>query len=354
MKKTSVKIMTLVSVCMISAAMLMTGCGSSSGKSSYASEALDKLAYYEASEAADFYDYDYAAEEAMVESSANGASESSVEVNDTSRKLIKNVDLDVQTNDLEELVTNVTNRINSYAGYIESSYVYNGSGSYKNNRSASITARIPAKHLDEFLDNVAEVSNITSKSIDVSDVTLQYVDVEARRSSLKTQYERLLELMEQAETVEDIIVIEDRLAQIRYELESAERQIRTYDNQVDYSTVRMEISEVKEYTPVEEPGRFEKMTNGFLDSIKSIVEGFLDFIVGLVVAIPYLILWAVIIFIIVVIVKAIIKACKKHETMKQAKLQAKLQAKYQAELVAKMSNDANADDTNASENVDNK
>lgn len=342
MKK--IKIMTLVSVSMMSALLLLSGCGSS--EANYDSGMYATKSYSE-SAAADVYDY-AAEEELAYDTTAAGAesTSTSVEVNDTSRKLIKNVDLDVQTNDLEELVNNVTARINSYNGYIEYSYIYNGTTTYKNNRNASITARIPAKHLDAFLDNVAEISNITSKNTDVTDVTLQYVDVEARRSSLKTQQERLLELMSNAETVEDIIAIEDRLSEIRYELESAERQIRSYDNQVDYSTVRMEISEVKEYTPVEEPGRLEKMTTGFVDSLVSIGEGFLDFLVGLVVALPYIVLWAVIILIIVLVVKVIIKGAKKRQEAKMAKLQAKLQAQYQAQQAADTQNVANTTEQN--------
>ena len=68
-------------------------------------------------------------------------------------------------------------------------------------------------------------------------MTLQYVDLESHKKALTTEQDRLIELMEQAETVEDIITIEGRLSEVRYQLESMESQLRTYDNKIDYSTV---------------------------------------------------------------------------------------------------------------------
>ena len=313
-------------VLLLATILCITGCGSSSDSYSYKanSAATSDWGDYAAEEAYAEYDESYA------EAPANGSGTSKeVTVNDTSRKLIKNVDLSVETSNLDSMVNNVTNRINSYGGYIEYSYIYNGTeSSYSSNRNAQITARVPAVHLDEFLDNVAEESNVVSKNVNVKDVTLQYVDVEARKASLETQYQRLLELMAEAESVEDIIYIEERLSEIEYELDSAERQIRTYDNQVDYSTIVISIDEVKEFTPVEPKSRWQIMTEGFVDSVMSVIEGVLDFLVGLVVAIPYLVLLAIVVLIIVLIIKLCIKSSKKKAMKKQKELQEKIKAQY--------------------------
>jgi len=305
-------------------ALVLGGCGSNKSEAYntadlYASEACSEEYY-----ADDIYEYE-------ADTTSGTDSKEAVTVQDTSRKLIKNVDMSVETNDMDVLLSKVSERIDAYSGYIESSYVDNGNGSYKYSRSASIRARVPAEHLNEFLNNMSEFSNITSKNLSVTDVTLQYVDVEARKDSLTTQQKRLLELMETAETTEDIITIEDRLSEIRYELESAERQLRSYDNQVNYSTISISINEVKEYTPVEEKTRFEKMTSGFLDSVVNVFEGFLDFIVNLVIALPYLVVWGIIIFIIVLIIKGIIKSSKNKEARKAAK-RAKAYQKEQEKL----------------------
>ena len=327
-----------VSVMLLAAALVFAGCGSSSD--SYKGNMADATYAESAAYASDdIYSYP---EEAYEEADVTEGSDP-VTVQDNSRKLIKDVNMSVETENMDTLIAKVNERVNAYNGYIESSYVYNGSGSYKS-RSASIRARVPAQHLDAFLSNIGEVSNVTSQNLSVTDVTLQYVDVEAKRESLKTQQQRLLAFMEEAETVEDIIALEDRLSEIRYELDSAERQIRSYDNQVNYSTISLDVTEVVKYTPVKEPTRWEKLTEGFVESVYSVVEGILDFLVGFVIAIPYLLIWALVIFIIVIIIRAIIKSVKKKEekkAMKRAQEYAARQAAMaQAQAQTNVKNDA--------------
>lgn len=321
MKKIDSGFKTAATLLVISALML-TGCGSSfdSAKSqasgstvNYASEAAYDSADY------GYFDDAYSAEY-DTEEKARGGSDGGLEVNDTSRKLIKNVNLSVETEDYDTLVNNVTGRVNALGGYIEDSYSYNGSSYREYGRElkyGNLTIRIPAENLDEFLNNIAEISNITSKNYNVSDVTLQYVDVEARKESLNTQHKRLLELMEQAETVEDIIALEERLSDIEYELDSAERQLRSYDNQVDYSTVYMDISEVERFTPTAPKTRLQEMGEGFVNSIYDAIDNILDFFVGLVVALPHIIVFLLIVLIIFLIVRAIIRKSKKKRAAKQ-------------------------------------
>ena len=78
--------------------------------------------------------------------------------------------------------------------------------------------------------------NITNKSETTQDVTLQYSDLESRKKSLTVEQERIWALLEKADTLESVIALEERLSEIRYQLESMESQLRLYDNQV--TTVR--------------------------------------------------------------------------------------------------------------------
>lgn len=252
-----------------------------------------------------------------------GSESGTVKAAATDRKLIKTVNMDVETREYDKLLTAVENKVSELGGYIESLDAYNGSvyNSYRSTRNANLTIRIPKERLDDFLNTVSDLGNVTNRSENVQDVTLTYVDLESHRDALQTEQERLLQLLEQAESIDDIITIEQRLSDVRYQLESMESQLRSYDNQVDYSTVYLYISEVEVYTPVEEETTWERISEGFLDSLKSIGEGVKEAAIWFVIHIPYLVIWAVVILIIVLILKKIkkrTKRIKEAEKKKQA------------------------------------
>lgn len=247
--------------------------------------------------------------------------EGAVNVAATERKLIKTVDMNVETREYDKLLASVESKVTELGGYIESLDAYNGSTyyNYRSTRNANLTIRIPKDRLDEFLNAVSDLGNVTSRSENVQDVTLTYVDLQSHRDALQTEQERLLQLLEQAESIEDIITIEQRLSDVRYQLESMESQLRSYDNQVDYSTVSLYIDEVEVYTPVEEETTWERISTGFLDSLKSIGEGMKEAAIWFVIHIPYLVIWAIVIVIIVLILKKIRKRTKRIRAEEQKK-----------------------------------
>ncbi|MCR5671888.1 MAG: DUF4349 domain-containing protein [Butyrivibrio sp.] len=303
---------------LICASLLVSGCGSSSKSSSY-----DTVATESAYEEAALYDN---GAEGFAEKSAEQSAES---VQDTSRKLIKTVNLEAETDDLDRTVANVEAKVNQLGGYIENSNIYKGAG-YSSGRDANITARIPAEHLDEFVENVEESSNITRKSVNVDDVTLQYVDINSRKSALKTEESRLLEILSSAESVEDLITVENRLADVRYELESIESQIRSYDNQVDYSTVNLSISEVVAFTPVEKQKVSDRISEGFMKNLHSVLNGIVEFFIFLLIHIPQLVLLALFVILIIVITKLSVK----RSNAKRAKMAAQRAQMYQGSVLS--------------------
>ena len=212
------------------------------------------------------------------------------------RKLIQTVNMQVETENLDTVLQQIDTRIAELGGYVENSSVENGSAySGRRYRSANITVRIPAKDLDSFIDKVGQITNIVSSQKRVEDVTLSYVATESRMKALQTEETRLLELMAKAETMDDLLTVEKRLTQVRTELEQVTSALRVFDNQVDYATIHLSISEVKEFTEVTEPETvWERIGVGFKRSLKGVGNFLEELFVFLIVAIPYLVLIAVI------------------------------------------------------------
>ncbi len=224
------------------------------------------------------------------------------------RKWIITVDMQAETEDLDTLIAQITRHIAELGGYIEGSNVYNGSTySDRRYRHASLTIRIPADQADLFTAQIGTMANVVSNNKSLDDVTLQYVDTESRMKALQIEEARLLELMEQAETMADLLEIEARLTDVRYELERVASQLRVYDNLVDFATISLRIDEVQEYTPVAEETLWQRISGGFVRSLKGLGNFFVELFVVLVVYLPYFALIAAIVILIVFLCKRGIK-----------------------------------------------
>ena len=210
---------------------------------------------------------------------------------ESGQKLIRRVNIDAETEDLEALLAELTAQIGALDGYIENQELYNGStqASYRH-RSANLTVRIPADKLDSFVQQVKGVSNVVSYNESQEDVTLTYVSTESRIKALETEQARLLELLAQAQNMSDLLEIEARLTDVRYELESVTSQLLVLANKVDYATVRLYISQVREYTEMEEQTVWQRIATGFKSNLKDMGEGLVDFFVWVVTYSPQLVL----------------------------------------------------------------
>ena len=286
---------------------LFTACGGSS-KSQAADYAMKEEMAVEAPAAMNM-----AMGGALTESGSTGST--SLPEN---RKWIITVNMDAETEDLDSLLVNLDEKITAMEGYVEDQEIYNGSSyASRRHRNANLTIRIPAGDVDAFTEEVAGIANVVSKNLSREDITLTYVATESKVTALKTEEARLLELLAQAETMADLLEIEARLSDVRYELESYSSQLRLYDNQVDYATIHLFISEVQEYTPVAEKTVWERIRDGFSSSIKGLKEGIVDTVVWILANSPYLLVWGIVLAGAIVILKKVRRIRISRKAKKQ-------------------------------------
>lgn len=215
----------------------------------------------------------------------------------SSRKLIRTVSLNVETTDFDNLLTTIQQSAATDGGYIEQSEISGTSISSGNTRKrfAFLMVRIPSAKLDGFLTQMSAKSNVMNRSENVQDVTLQYTDIESRKKSLTIEQERLWALLEKADTLEAVIALEERLSEIRYQLEGFESQLRTYDNQVDYSTVHISIQEVGVFTPTAPDSIGTRIQKGFVRNLERVATSLTDLLVWLISHLPALTVLAAIV-----------------------------------------------------------
>lgn len=277
---------------------------------------------------------DMAAEEAAETEMAMGAmitSENGIEaVAETSRKLVKTVYLDMQTKEFDAVMEGITSKVNEIGGYIENSSISGSSYYYESTRYASFVLRVPSTHLDEFVSVVNELGNVTHKEESVDDVTLQYVDTQSRKKALEVEQERLLELLAQAENMEDLLAIESKLSEVRYELENYGSQLRMLDNQIDYSTVHLAVNEVERITETKERTFTEEISDRFNDSLYDVGRGLRSFTVWFIGSLPVLVVWAVIIALMIFVIKKIFFGEKREKKERKFRFRKKNKPEDQA------------------------
>lgn len=223
------------------------------------------------------------------------------------RKLIRTVSLSLETKEFDSVLTNLSTKTTELGGYIETSSVNGNSYSHHSTRYASYVIRIPADKLNEFVEVVSELGNVTQKNESVEDVTLRYIDVESHKKALETEQERLLELLSKAENMEEILTIESKLSDIRYEIENYESQLKTMDNQINYSTVSVYVDEVERVMDTGEKGFFEEIKERFGNSLYVVARGIRGLVIGILGSLPILIVCGGVIAVVVIVVRKILK-----------------------------------------------
>ena len=240
-------------------------------------------------------------ESPKLDSSATGSG-SAATTETTTRKVIKTANLNLQTLDFDEFQTALDAKIAESGAYLQYADV-SGTDYYGGRKSANYTIRVPEANLNFFLAGVEGIATVTNKTVGEEDVTLSYVDTEARIKTLQIEQERLLALLEKADDLEYIIKLEQRLSEVRYNIESFQSRLRTYDDKITYSTVKIYVYEVTRVQEKAPETLWERISNGWADTMYDISEGAQDFLVWFVINLPYLVFWGAVIVVVVVVLK---------------------------------------------------
>ena len=224
------------------------------------------------------------------------------ELPDTDRKLIYRSVVFAETKEFDRSKEQLDALIRQYGGFVERSSVSGSSSeNRKERKSLEYTLRIPAESLFAFLEEMEQTVRVLSCDTGMDDVTTVYIDVEAHLNALTREEARLLELLEQAASVSEVLEIEDRLSYVRYEIESMTAQLKTYDNEIEYSTVTVYLNDVTDYSVHASFGSssyeaFVSGWNNFVATLQSLVIGLLQYW-------PFLFLLAAAVVILVIVLK---------------------------------------------------
>ena len=228
------------------------------------------------------------------------------------RKLIRDVSLSFESSDLLSFTDKLRNKAAELSGYVEREDI-GEEDSFSKRRTASLTIRIPTEKLDTFLAFSEGEAKLLRKGESARDITLEYHDIEAKKRALEVEQERLLELVARAESMDAIISLEQRLSDIRYQLDSMSSSLRLYDNQVQYSTVEIYVSERSIPSSSQKDSFSVRLRTGLLENLDNIRENGVELLLGFLILLPQLLFLVLLLLLLLFMVKRIRRRAGKRK-----------------------------------------
>ncbi|OPY39295.1 MAG: hypothetical protein A4E35_00065 [Methanoregula sp. PtaU1.Bin051] len=159
---------------------------------------------------------------------------------DVETKIIKTSYISLEVMDVVASVDSLKALATGKGGYISSSNLQKGS---TGRLTATVIMRIPQAQFESVLENVKASGTVKSVSTRGEDVTEQYVDLEAQKTSYQNQLAQYNEIMKRAVNVEDVIKIQEQIDRVRTELDRLEGRLRYLNSRIDLSTITVNLEE---------------------------------------------------------------------------------------------------------------
>ena len=237
-------------------------------------------------------------------------------------KLVYTANVTIETKEFDEAVRLINEELESLGGIIQDENFYDDTpweyyyGQYDDSTYQKIsgykrlvtTVRIPTSNFDKFLDNVGGIGHVTSSSSYVSNITQEYYSTKSYLESYQSQLDVLMSMYEQAQTIQDMITVEQRISEVQAEINRLTTRISSLDRDVAYSTVTITLSEVAEYsdTPREQVEKSfgQKVAERIVNSWKTMVK-VLENLLYFVIDIMWLLIFVGIILVLVITINRV-------------------------------------------------
>ncbi len=257
-----------------------------------------------------------------MEGNAVRSTSSGVEPAQQERLVIKNADLSITVDDPEEIMNKIAYLADSLGGHVISSNTYQ---TYANNGvripEGTITIRVPSEKLTDALERIKEDAvEVENENVSGEDVTDQYVDLQSRLKAKKAAEEKLLEIMNQAETTEDTLNVYAQLQVIQSDIEVLTGQINYYERSAAMSSITVRVIATEKAQPIEIGGwKLGDTASEAVQDLIDYMQGFVQFLLRFIIFIlPVLITLALPFYLVFIGVRALVR---RNRAKKAAKAQ---------------------------------
>jgi hypothetical protein len=228
------------------------------------------------------------------------------------RHVIRSGSIDLAVRDTRGTIKEVRAMVTDAGGIISNSYIYEiREGLY----GAHLTLRVPEKSFDKIMEQLETYGKATNVQTSLDDVTMQYVDLESRLKNQQAQEDRLVEILEMAETVEEVLEVEREIFRIRGDIEAMTAQLTYLQDQVSYATINLSLREETIPTESISPGAFDnfgqRIAQAFIGSVNFILNAVSFIVLAFTAILPVLIVLGLVALVIILLIR---KSLKRKES----------------------------------------
>jgi len=210
-------------------------------------------------------------------------------VEQVDKQIIKTANLSLVVKEVEIAVADIKGIVESLDGSVDNQNIYESSN---NQKYGNIVVRVPSDNFEPAIQTIKETAQkVTSENINSTDVTEEYTDLSAQLKNLKSVEAQYVEVLQKAETIEDILKVRNVLDSTRSEIERLQGRMQYLERQVSMSTISINLVSEKDvevlgivWSPI------TKIKQAAFGALESLVV-FVYTIISVVFFIPILILW---------------------------------------------------------------
>lgn len=155
-------------------------------------------------------------------------------------KIIKTAYLTIEVKDVTGSVESLKTMAAAKGGYLSSTSVQKN---YNNQLTGTVVIRVPQAEFENTLAGIKAIGTVKSASTQGEDVTEEYVDLQAQKTSYQNQLAQYNAIMKQSTKVEDIIRVQEQIDRVQTELNRLEGRLKYLNSRVDLSTITVNLQE---------------------------------------------------------------------------------------------------------------
>ena len=179
------------------------------------------------------------------------------------RKVIKTGHLTLEVDDIADAMDDVTRIARDLNGYVVSSNKYGS----EDRIFGRVSIRVPAERFEDAFNLLRQIAiDVPYENTDSQDITEEYTDLEAQLHNLEATEAQYLALLEKAETVEDILKVQQALSNVRGEIERIKGRMLYLERTSDMALIEASLQETKPIGSIgwSASGVFKSAINGLI------------------------------------------------------------------------------------------